>query len=507
MNSSTPLLEMRGIGKSFPGVKALAGVDFELRPGEVHAVMGENGAGKTTLIKIIAGVYTPDSGTVRIDGAAVNIRSPRHAMSLGIAAIHQELDLLPYLSAAENIFIGRQPLKFGRIDWKAINLRAAQLLHALGVNIDVTAPLGSYSAAVRQMVSIARATDLDCRILIMDEPTSSLDRRETAELFEVIEKLTARGVAIVFITHFLDQVFQVADRITVLRNGEKVGTFDAQDLSRLDLVSYMLGRSKRDVGTLLGRKATRSSTGDKKPFMSAVGLGRSGSLHPCDVELREGEVLGLAGLLGSGRTELARLLFGADKPTSGQIRVRERSYRRLTPRRAVMLGIGFSPEDRRSEGIIPDLSVLDNILLVIQRRLARLGIVSRRKQAEVAAEYVCRLSITVSDLDQPAGELSGGNQQKVVLARWLAAHPDMLILDEPTRGIDVGAKAEIEELIRSLADEGVGMVFVSSALEEVVRLSDRVAVMRDRSKVLELRGDEISEQAVMEAIAEGSADA
>lgn len=501
MSGPVPLLEMKGIGKSFPGVKALDGVNFDLVPGEVHALMGENGAGKTTLIKILAGAYTPDSGSILLDGREAAPQSPLHAMSLGIGAIHQELDLLPYLSAAENIFIGRQPRRLGRIDWKRINLRAAELLRTLGVDIDVTAPLGTYPAAVRQMVSIARATDLDCRILIMDEPTSSLDRRETEQLFQVMRKLKARGAGIVFITHFLDQVFEVSDRITVLRNGEKVGTFRTQELSRLDLVCHMLGRTKQDVESLLVHHSREARESAKAPYLAAEGLGRGSELQPCDIELKEGEVLGLAGLLGSGRTELARLLFGVDKPTSGRLRVAGKDVRRLTPRRAVRLGVGFSPEDRRSEGIIPELSVLDNIVLAIQGRLARMGVVSRRRQEEAAAKLVSRLGISAANLDQPAGTLSGGNQQKVVLARWLAAQPRLLILDEPTRGIDVGAKAEIEALIGSLADDGTGVMFISSALEEVVRLSDRIAVMRDRAKVAELLGGEITEQSVMKAIA------
>lgn len=506
MGGPVPLLDMRGICKAFPGVRALDGVDFELLPGEVHALMGENGAGKTTLIKILAGAYTPDAGVIRLNGTVIAPKSPLHAMSLGIGAIHQELDLLPYLSAAENIFIGRQPRRLGRIDWKHINRRAAELLGMLGVDIDVTAPLGSYPASVRQMVSIARAADLDCRILIMDEPTSSLDQKESAELFEVVRKLKARGVGIVFITHFLDQLFEISDRVSVLRNGKKVGTFETQGLTRLEMVSHMLGRPIDDVEALLAARPRPAPETAREPYLEARHIGRGSDLRPCDIEIRKGEVLGLAGLLGSGRTELARLLFGIDKPTSGHIRVAGKDVGRLTPRKAVRLGLGFSPEERRSEGIIPDLSVLENILLAIQTRLARVGVVSRRRQEEAAAEYVSRLGIAAASLDQPAGTLSGGNQQKVVLARWLAARPRVLMLDEPTRGIDVGAKAEIEALIKSLADEGMGVLFISSALEEVVRLSDRVAVMRDRAKAAELSGGEITEQSIMQTIAGGGGD-
>jgi len=501
----TPLLRMQGIDKAFPGVRALSRVDFDVRSGEVHALMGENGAGKSTLIKILAGAYTPDSGSISLADTPVTPASPMEALKLGVAAIHQEVDLLPYLSVAENIFIGLQPRNFGCIDWKRINSRADELLGALGVHIDVTSPLGAYPAAIRQMVSIARATNLDCRVLIMDEPTSSLDQTEVAQLFEAVRRLKAAGVGIIFITHFLDQVYEIADRITILRNGEKVGTFDTSSLPKLDLVAHMLGRSREEAQSLLTSHARKLTSSDVRPFMSAVGLGRGAALKPCDVELREGEVLGLAGLLGSGRTELARLLFGADTPTSGRISILGRTVR-MSPRTAIRNRIGFSPEDRRSEGIIPDLSIRENIVLAIQRRLARCGITSRRKQDEIASHYVRELAIAAASLDQPVRTLSGGSQQKVLLARLLASEPKLLILDEPTRGIDVGAKVEVENLIRSMADGGMGVLFISSAIEEVVRSSHRVAVLRDRRKVAELEGDQITVQAIMSAIAGGGQD-
>lgn len=497
----TPLLRMQGINKSFPGVRALSGVDFELKAGEVHALMGENGAGKSTLIKILAGAYTADSGSILLDGSPVLPASPLGALRLGIGAVHQEVDLLPYLTVAENIFIGRQPRRLGRIDWKRINARASELLRSLGIEIDVAIPLGAYPAAIRQMVSVARVTGLGCRVLIMDEPTSSLDETEVAQLFQVIRRLKATGVGIVFITHFLDQVYEIADRITVLHNGQKVGVFETASLEKLDLVAHMLGRSRDEVESLMIRHAPREARPDAPAYLKAEGLGRGADLRPCDIEIREGEVLGLAGLLGSGRTELARLLFGVDRPTSGRISIRGQKVGKMSPGVAIKHGVGFSPEDRRSEGIIPDLSLRENIVLAIQRRLSRLGIVSRRRQEEIAEKYVRELGIAAASLEQPVGTLSGGNQQKAILARWLAAEPRLLILDEPTRGIDVGAKAEVENLIQSMAGRGMGVLFISSALEEVVRGSHRVAVMRDRAMVRELVGEQITEKTVMSTIA------
>lgn len=500
---SAPLIKMKGIGKTFPGVRALSQVDFALLRGEVHAIMGENGAGKSTLIKILTGAYTPDSGTILLDGRPIAPTTPLDALRLGIGAIHQEVDLLPYLSVAENIFIGRQPRKLGRIDWKQINGRATQLMQALGIDIDVTLPLASFPAAIRQMVSIARATDTECRVLVMDEPTSSLDQSEVEQLFQVIRRLKSGGVGIVFITHFLDQVYEIADRITVLRNGESAGEFATASLDKLDLVAHMLGRSRENAEMLLSQHAAQTPRSGTRTYFSASGLGRANSIRPCDIEIKEGEVMGLAGLLGSGRTELARILFGIDQPTSGRLAIDGTVIGKMSPRLAISLGMGFSPEDRRTEGIVPDLSLRENIVLAVQRRMSKLGLVSRKKQQAVAARYVDQLGISAASLDQPVRNLSGGNQQKVILARWLALEPRLLILDEPTRGIDVGAKSEIENLIQSLSDDGMGVLFISSALEEVVRRSHRVAVMRDRAKVAELSGDQINEQAIMETIARG----
>lgn len=493
---------MRGIAKSFPGVRALAGVDFTLRPGEVHAIMGENGAGKSTLIKVLTGVYPRERGEVLLDGASISPKSPLDAQRLGIAAIHQEVELLPYLSVAENIFIGRQPRRRGKIDWRTINTRAAGIMRVLGLDIDVTLPLGRYPVAIRQMTSVARAVDQSCRVLVMDEPTSSLDDAEVAQLFEAIRRLESQGTGIIFITHFLDQVYGIADRITVLRNGERVGTFETGSLPKLALVSHMLGKPIDEIDTPTKRREAESGQA-RSVFLEARCVGRAGSMKPFDLEIRKGEVLGLAGLLGSGRSEIARLLFGIDGRSCGSIAIGGRRVGSLSPRSAMRLGIGYSPEDRRSEGIIPDLSVRDNIVLAIHKRLSRFGLISRRRQRQVAEEYVAALGIATPSTEQPVKFLSGGNQQKVILARWLATHPELLILDEPTRGIDVGAKAEIAGLIDRLSREGMAILFISSELEEVVRLSDRIAVLRDREKIAEVPAQDATEQNIMRTIAGG----
>lgn len=504
---SAILLRMEGITKQFPGVRALSEVDYDVRPGEVHAIMGENGAGKSTLLKVLTGVYPLDSGRMFLEGSPFRPSSPADAQAMGIGAIHQEVNLLPYLSVAENIFIGRQPrTRFGSIRWKETNRRAREAIRQLGIEVDVTRPIGECPVAIRQMVSIARAVDLNCRVLVMDEPTSSLDEGEVKQLFALVERLKARGTGIVFVTHFLDQVYQVSDRITVLRNGQLVGVFDAAELQKLELVGHMLGKDPADVQALLRRKACREGPEPSEVFLKATGLGRRGAVEPFDLALRRGEVLGLAGLLGSGRTEVARLLFGADRATSGSVTVDGRGAGRMSPRKAIARGVAFSPEDRRTEGIVPDMSVKDNITLAIHGRISKLGLLSRAKQAEIAERFVKALNISTPGIEQPVKTLSGGNQQKVILARWLASQPKLMILDEPTRGIDVGAKAEVESTVEELSREGMAVLFISSELDEVVRSSSRVAVMKDRRKIAEIEGDRISEQAIMSVIASGGAD-
>jgi galactofuranose transport system ATP-binding protein len=471
--STEPLLVARGVEKRFPGVHALRGVDLEVRAGEVHALMGQNGAGKSTLIKILTGVYPRDGGTLTFEGRDFRPTSPGDAQHKGISTIYQEVNLIPTLTVAENLFLGRAPRRWFGVDWKAMRRKAEELLATFELRINVDQQLGTMSTAVQQLVAIARAVQTDARVIIMDEPTSSLDSHETELLLGIIGRLKARGLGIVFVTHFLDQVYQVSDRITVLRNGALVGTYEASRLSRMELVSHMLGKVPEEA-------ALHAHDEEKRPaVVSAQGLSRKG-VAPFDLTLHEGEVVGFAGLLGSGRTEAARLLFGADRARSGTVN----GASPRNPRHAIEHGMAFCPEDRKAEGIIPDLSVRENIALVVQRKLG--FTLSVAQQTRIAEEFVKKLGIKTPSVEQPVRLLSGGNQQKVILARWLAYDPRVLIVDEPTRGIDVGAKAEIERLIHELSRKGLAVLFISAALEEVLRLSHRIAVFRDRKKVGEL---------------------
>jgi monosaccharide-transporting ATPase len=470
----TELLLARGIEKRFPGVNALTGVDLDVRAGEVHALMGQNGAGKSTLIKVLTGVHRRDAGTILFQGRDFRPTSPGDAQRHGISTIYQEINLVPTLTVAENLFLGRAPRRWFGVDWRTMRRKARDVLARFELDVDVDQPLGSMSTAVQQLVSIARAVDIDARMLIMDEPTSSLDSHETDVLFGVMDRLKAQGLGILFVTHFLDQVYRVSDRITVLRNGALVGTYQAAELSRLELVAHMLGHTPEEP------RATERHAEHGKPVLSAQALGRRG-LEPFDLTLHAGEIVGFAGLLGSGRTEAARLLFGADAAESGKVN----GGALRSPRHAIAQGIALTPEDRKVEGIIPDLSVRENIVLVVQRTMGM--VISRAAQERIAQTFVDRLHIKTPSLEQPVRLLSGGNQQKVILARWLAARPLALILDEPTRGIDVGAKGEIEELIRELAREGMAVLFISAALEEVARLCRRILVFRDRKHVAEIQ--------------------
>jgi len=501
---TAPLLQMRAITKTFPGVVALDEVDFSLRRGEVHALMGENGAGKSTLVKVLTGVYRRDGGEVLFAGRPLSVRSPGEAQAQGISTIYQEVNLVPYLSVAENIFLGRAPRRWGRLDWRAIHTRARALLQTFHLDLDVRLPLAAYPVAIQQMVSIARAVDISSRLIIMDEPTSSLDPHEVERLFAVTRRLRADGVSVLFITHFLDQAYEISDRFTVLRNGRLVGTFEAAGLPKLELVAHMLGRDPSAPAEIAHRPTAPEAADEAEVLLQAEHLGRRGALAPVDLAVRRGEVLGLAGLLGSGRTELARLLFGVDRPDSGSVSVGGRPVAPGSPRSAIRHGLGLCPEDRKTEGLVPDLSVRENIVLVVQSQLAKLGRFPRRRQVELAEKFIRLLGIVTTGPEQPVRDLSGGNQQKVILARWLAAAPRVLILDEPTRGIDVGAKAEIERLVESLAADGLAVVFISSELEEVVRRSDRVLVLRDRARIAELAGAAVDEGTIMRTIAAGA---
>jgi len=502
--SGSDIVVMQGIHKSFPGVQALDGVNFTLRAGEIHALVGENGAGKSTLIKILTGVEQPDLGVITINQQTVAIRSPQQAQELGITTVYQEVNLCPQLTIAENILIGREPMKWGSIDWKAVNTRARQILHGLDVDLDVTRTLGACSVAVKQMAAIARALEISsARILILDEPTSSLDAHETEQLFNMMRRLKNEGMAIIFITHFLDQVFKIADRITILRNGKLVGSYDVKEISRLELIKKMIGRTLTELDEMTKLKDESGKYIKGEVLVEAKGTGRAGAVEPFDLILHEGEVVGVAGLLGSGRTEIAQLLFGIDKPTSGSLSIGGDPVTDHSPLGSIARGVALCPEDRKDSGIVGELTVRENIILAMQAGLGWLKHLSPQEQYEIADRYITLLNIATPSPDQPVKNLSGGNQQKVILARWLATNPKLLIMDEPTRGIDVGTKAEIQKLILSLAEEGKSCLFISSELEEVLRTSHRIIVMRDRKKVAEFSG-ETAESEIMNTIA-GSA--
>jgi simple sugar transport system ATP-binding protein len=499
------VLELRGISKAFTGVQALSGVSLKLYPGEVHTLMGQNGAGKSTLIKVLTGVYAPDQGQILLGGQAIHPASTLDAQNLGISTVYQEVNLCPNLSVAENIFIGRYPRKLGGIDWRGMREQAADLLERMQVRIDVTLPLAHYPLAIQQMVAISRALLVSAKVLILDEPTSSLDEKEVELLFSVLRGLREQGMAILFVTHFLDQTYAISDRITVMRNGEREGEYACSELSRLELVNKMVGAPAGSEAPVAPSGRATATPSKFSTFLRAVGLGRKGALTPMDIELREGELLGLAGLLGSGRTEAARLLFGADKSDSGTITVdgRERSF--ASPRDAIAAGIGFCSEDRKHEGAILDLSVRENLILALQARTGILRAIPLKRQQQLAEEYVKALGIKTASIETPIGSLSGGNQQKVLLARWLVTEPRLLILDEPTRGIDVRAKQEIMDYVSALCRKGMSILFISSELPEVLRVSDRIVVMRDRKAGGEYPRGALDETSVLQVIAAGDA--
>jgi simple sugar transport system ATP-binding protein len=501
-SASPPVLELSGIDKDFGGVAALRDVQLRLYPGEIHALMGQNGAGKSTLIKVLTGVFESSRGEMCLNGQAIRPASPLAAQKLGISTVYQEVNLCPNLSVAENIFAGRYPrcgaLQGFRIDWAAVHQRARALLARIGLAIDVTQLLSSCSVAVQQMVSIARALEVEAKVLILDEPTSSLDDDEVQKLFAVLRRLRGEGMAIVFITHFLNQVYAVSDRITVLRNGQWVGEWRAAELGPQALISAMLGREFATTAAIAAPLPPRDEAAPA--LLQAEGLGQAGRLHPVDLSLRAGEVLGLAGLLGSGRTELARLLFGLEAPDRGTLRIDGKNVRLANPAEAAGHGLALCPEERKTDGIVAELSVRENIALALQARQGMRRFMSRAEQTALAERFVASLGIQCASVEMPIGALSGGNQQKAMIARWLATDPRLLILDEPTRGIDVAAKQEIMDEILRLARAGMAVLFISSEMSEVVRVSNRIAVLRDRRKVGELPGGS-SEDTVCELIA------
>jgi simple sugar transport system ATP-binding protein len=501
MEEAAPILKMSGISKTFPGVKALSKVSFQLKKGEIHALMGENGAGKSTLIKVLTGVERQDEGSVILDGSPVFVKSPQHAQELGISTVYQEVNLCTNLSVAENIFIGREPIKHGKINWKEINKRAVQVLSKLDLNIDVTKILGTYSVAMQQMVAIARALDISAKVLILDEPTSSLDSHEVKKLFEIMKKLKREGMGIIFITHFLDQVYEVSDRITVLRNGELVGGFEASALSRVQLVSKMIGKAFDELLDFKDKKKLIANEEKTDCIIKANKLGRHGTINPFDLEVRKREVLGLTGLLGSGRSEVAKVIFGADKADSGEMYINGKKENISAPIDAILQGIAFCPEDRKADGIVGDLTVRENIILALQAKKGLTKKLTAKEQQKIADDYIKLLNIKTAGTEQLVKNLSGGNQQKVILARWLVTQPQLLILDEPTRGIDVGTKAEIQKLVLKLASEGMSVIFISSELDETLRCCSRIAILRDKKIIAELSGDEVNENIVMQTIA------
>ena len=496
------VLEMRGINKNFPGVKAVENVDFTLRKGEIHALMGENGAGKSTLIKVLTGVEEFETGTIQMDGSSGMIinRSPQEAQANGISTVYQEVNLCPNLSVAENLYIGREPKVGPLINWKTMRKNAQTLLESLDIHIDVSAAVENYSIAIQQMIAIARAVDMSAKVLILDEPTSSLDDGEVEKLFVLMRQLRDKGIGIIFVTHFLEQVYAVCNRITVLRNGTLVGEYKIEDLPRVQLVAKMMGKDFDDLAAI---KKEGISTVKEEVVISAKGLGHKGTIKPFNLDIHKGEVIGLTGLLGSGRSELVRAIYGADKPDSGELSVKGRKLKAGTPIDAMMHGMAYLPENRKEEGIIADLSVRENIIIALQAKKGMFKLMSRKEQEEFTDQYIDILQIKTADRETPIKQLSGGNQQKVILGRWLLTQPDFLILDEPTRGIDIGTKTEIQKLVLKLAEDGMSVVFISSEIEEMLRTCSRMAVMRDGEKVGELAEGELSQDSIMKAIAGG----
>ena len=491
------LLVMEHVDKQFPGVIALKDVQFSLKAGEIHALLGENGAGKSTLIKVLTGVEHMDAGTVLMEGKPISIKSPLEAQKHGISTVYQEVNLCPHLSVAENIFIGREPRTLGKIDWRTINKKSKELLKQFDLDIDVTKTLDNYSVAIQQMIAIARAVDVQAKILILDEPTSSLSTTEVEKLFQIMRMLKARGLGIVFVTHFLDQVYAVTDTITVLRNGEYIGTYPTAELPKVELIGKMIGK---EYDALENSAPVSVDLSDAAEFLHLENAG-STEIKGVNITLKHGEVSGFSGLLGSGRSEIARLIFGADRPQGGNFVIDGKTVSIKDPLDAIHNDIAFCSENRKKEGIVGDLSIRENIILALQAKRGLGKVISRKEAQEIADKYIEILAIKTPSADQLIKNLSGGNQQKVLLARWLATDPKLLILDEPTRGIDIGAKAEIQNVVKRLAGEGMSCVFISSEMEEMLRCCSRMYVLRDKEIVAELSGDEISESRIMGIIA------
>jgi simple sugar transport system ATP-binding protein len=497
--NETVVLQARGVARAFNGVPALVNAALTLRAGEVHVLMGQNGAGKSTLIKILAGVQRRDAGRIVLGGEHFAAGTPLQAQEAGMAVVHQEVQLCPNLSVAENLLAGRLPRRWWGIDWKRTCHEAENALERLGLAVDVRRPLGELPVALQQLVAIARALHQRACVLILDEPTSSLDEAETARLLDLLRQLRGEGVAILLVTHFLDQAYAVADRFTVLRNGEFVGEYSAE-LPRMKLAQLMIGRElSATTAEREGRGSARS-----EPLLQAVDLGRGNAVNGVNLAVAPGEVLGLAGLLGAGRTETARLLFGADRADRGELRINGRALTLRGPRDAIRAGLAYCPEERKVDGIVAELSVRENIVLALQARRGVLRLLPRAAQRALADGFIRQLGIKTADAETPVGLLSGGNQQKAILARWLATEPRLLILDEPTRGIDIAAKQDLMAQVLTLCQRGMALVFISSELPEVLRASDRVVVLRERRQVAELPACELSEAKLLHLMAEAA---
>ncbi|MEZ5955204.1 MAG: sugar ABC transporter ATP-binding protein [Hyphomonas sp.] len=499
MTATEPLLSLRGVRKEFPGVVALDDVDFDVRPSEVHALLGENGAGKSTLIKVLTGADPRDRGEMWLDSESLSPRSVGEAQAAGISTVYQEVNLLPNLSVAQNLLLGREPRRFGLTDWKRMNAEARETLKRFRLDIDVSRPLSQFSVAIQQLVAIARGVDQKAKILVLDEPTASLDAGEVEILFDILRSLRADGLGIIFVTHFLDQVYELSDRITVLRNGQKIGTFNTAALPRAKLIQHMLGYELQ--GTTAGHAPQTTLAGTKDAALEVDGACVHGSIQNISLTALSGEAIGLAGLLGSGRTEVCRALFGLDTLSAGKICRNGIEVGITSPRGAIANSIALCPEDRKTNGIIGDLSVRENIAIALQARRGWWRPIPLREQRTLAGTAIANFRIATPDMEKPVRLLSGGNQQKVILARWLAIEPDVLLLDEPTRGIDIGAHTEILRLIQQLCDRGMALIVTSSELEELVAFSHRVVVLRDFRQIAVLEGNAITEDGILQAIA------
>jgi simple sugar transport system ATP-binding protein len=504
LEQNSRVLTMTGVGISFPGVRALHKVNFSLRRGETHALMGENGAGKSTLIKVLTGVYIMDEGSVEIDGKPVVIHSPQGARKHGVNTVYQEINLCPNLTVAENLFLGDEPRVGGLINWKKIHTEAAELLKTLNIPVDPMAQLDTCSIAIQQLIAIARAVRVECKILILDEPTSSLDENEVQKLFTLMRQLKEQGVGIIFVTHFLEQVYEVCDRITVLRNGELVGEYKVENLPRLQLISKMMGKDLEDLAKLKPDEEESKTYEGEVPFIETCGLSSGISrIKPFDLKIYKGEVVGFSGLLGSGRSELVRAIYGADKAIHGELLLKGENVKIKNPLDAMKQRMAYLPEDRKVDGIFAELSVRENIIIALQTKYGVFKRMVRKEMEKYAEEYITRLNIKTPSSETPIKSLSGGNQQKVILARWLLTSPEFIILDEPTRGIDVGTKTEIQKLILKLTDQGKSVAFISSELDEMLRTCSRMVIMRDRNKIGELTGQDLNQETIMRTIAGG----